>query len=370
MNDLNIDEEILKKIDKGIKINSFFNTMKFLNCSTSDNFVSSLGLKFRELTYPLSCKIIKKLTNKNIIIKKFQIYNEEILTKNISKNIQKDNKPKIYVMTHSSSVDVTTCKLYTHQNAFLVLGMTEQFRINPKMLLARLTGMIHFFKDSNESKNELLKKCSKILNKNNSIVIFAEGGLNNTCNDIIMPLFSGFYNISKSNNVEIVPVAINSNYNEKNVNVLIGDSINYSDYSYEEAKIDLRDKLATMMWYIWEENNTITNRSSLNKDHKTKYFTDRLLEYMQDGTLWDPRTNDTWIKEELRGKKEFKSETEIYSFLKNVKLNKENYKTLLPILLEYYEKKNEEDCSFYKFAEQNWTQIQKDNYIKTKKYKL
>ena len=69
-----------------------------------------------------------------------------------------------------------------------------------------LNGMIYVNRLDHNSRKEAVLKMKRVLAAGNSVLLFPEGGYNNTENQLIMPLFSSPYQLSKEMGVEVVPI--------------------------------------------------------------------------------------------------------------------------------------------------------------------
>ena len=97
-------------------------------------------------------------------------------------------------------------------------------------------------------------------------MLFAEGGYNNTENELIMPLFSSPYTLSKELEVEVVPLITFNDYGTDTIYIRAGQPLalwKYEKYEapiyvdafdeYEEKQKEFEEKFATVRFSVWEE---------------------------------------------------------------------------------------------------------------------
>ena len=109
----------------------------------------------------------------------------------------------------------------------------------------------------------------RVLAAGNSVVLFPEGVYNNTENQLIMPLFSSPYLLSKEMGVEVVPVISFNLSGSDKIYVRVGDPINLAQYDKYEGMAVLRDEMATIVYQIMGEHTVPVKRRELGADPRT-----------------------------------------------------------------------------------------------------
>lgn len=111
-----------------------------------------------------------------------------------------------------------------------------------------VNGMIYVDRLDPQSRKESVAKMKKVLEKGSSVLIFPEGGWNNTENLLIQPLFAGPYTLNRETGCLVVPIASFHENGGDKIDIRAGDPISFDGMSKEEGLAMLRDTMATM-WY-------------------------------------------------------------------------------------------------------------------------
>ena len=140
------------------------------------------------------------------------------------------------------------------------------------------------------SLKEAVLKMKRVLAAGNSVVLFPEGGYNNTENQLIMPLFSSPYQLSKEMGVEVVPIISFNPTGSDKIYVRAGTPINLAQYDKYEAMTVLRDEMSTIVYQIMEEHTVPVKRSDLGDDPRAAFMEERKNVYecqKWHGDVWD-----------------------------------------------------------------------------------
>ena len=106
----------------------------------------------------------------------------------------------IFASTHFFDEDIIANLAVIDRNAWVLIGTTDQLEHNPQMYAAWLNGLVYVNRLDADSRKESVKKMLRILNAGSSVLIFPEGGWNNSENLLVNPLFSGPWLLAKSDN--------------------------------------------------------------------------------------------------------------------------------------------------------------------------
>ncbi len=155
----------------------------------------------------------------------------------------------IFAAGHSFPGDIGSNLSCIDRSTYTLVGTTDQVDHNPQMNFLWANGIIYVNKLNPDSRKESFKKMSRILNSGTSVMLFPEGVLNNTENLNCVTLYPGFYHLAQETNKRVVPIV--ANYNEEDVvYVAAGNPIDCTNKSKDEAKIELRDALATLRFNL------------------------------------------------------------------------------------------------------------------------
>lgn len=227
------------------------------------------------------------------------------------------------------------------------MGTTEQLEHNPKIYANWLTGFIYVNREDSKSRKESLPKMERVINSGSSILIFPEGGWNNTENLLVQNLFSGVYLLAKNTGAKVVPISTFNEFNSKEIYIKVGDPIDLCEFDKKEALIKLRDSLATMKYEQIENHSTAIKRNELGKDPRKEYMEQLKGEYLK--IKW---TKDVWEEELTVYKdKENPGPVEVRESFDNVKVTRENAHITAPILVKRLEDKN---YDFKRYMHENW----------------
>ena len=115
------------------------------------------------------------------------------------KNVKKlPGCPDIVLPKYKTVIFVNGCFWHKHDCPRFVWPSSNQDYWRPKIL--------RNVERDNQSRKEVVSKMKRVLRAGNSVLLFPEGGYNNTENQLIQPLFSGPYILSKNLEVEVVPI--------------------------------------------------------------------------------------------------------------------------------------------------------------------
>ena len=205
----------------------------------------------------------------------------------------KKNIPYIFVSTHNFVEDTIANLATIDRNAYLLFGTTDQLEVNPEMYAGWINGFIYVDRKDNKNRKDSLVKMKRVLDNGSSVLIFPEGGFNNTENLLCQKLFASPYILAKSTGLQVVPIAPLHEYGSKNIYMNVGEPLNlYDYYSKEEAIEALRDTLATLLYDSICKHASHICRKDLGNEPRLAYMEERRKEYLN--TKW---TKDVWEEE-------------------------------------------------------------------------
>ena len=299
-----------------------------------DEFTSDFGMNVRKKINPVLRRILRLATKGELIVDHYPKLN--------------DGEAYIFVSLHNFVEDTIANLATIDRDAYLLFGTTDQLHVNPEMYFAWMNGFIYVDRYNDENRKSAVLKMERVLNNGNSVLIFAEGGFNNTENLLCTKLFSSPYLLAKSTNCKVVPIAPFYEFGTDKIYMNVGEPMDLSVYdNKKDALIDLRDTLATLMYDNLEKHSTHVVRSELGSDPRLDFMEQRRLEYLK--TKW---TRDVWDEELTRYFGEHDREyNAVQESMDNVEINMDNAKVMAPILVK---RMNDKKYDFKKYMHQNW----------------
>lgn len=310
-----------------------YGIMGFQN-ATVDNFTSDIGMELRKKINPVLRRLLKIVTKGKLIVDNYPKLEDDV--------------PYIFVSTHNFVEDTIANLSTIDRNAYLLFGTTDQLEVNPEMYAAWLNGFIYVDRENTQNRKDALLKMQRVLENGNSVLIFAEGGFNNTENLLCQKLFASPYILSKVIGTKVVPIAPFNEFGSDKIYINVGEPMDLSKYdNQKEALLDLRDSLATLLYESIEKHSTPIIRSELVGDSRFEYMEQRRQEYLK--TKW---TKDVWDEELTRY---FDAEDREYNSVQesvdNIIVTSENASIMVPVLVKRLEDKK---YDFKKYMHENW----------------
>lgn len=298
-----------------------------------ENFTTSFGIKVRRFINPGLRKVLKLATKRKIVLENYPVLEK--------------NTPYIFASTHSFDEDIIAALATIDRSAYVLMGTTDQIDYNPQMYAAWINGMIYVDRNNQQSRKDSVEKMVRVLNSGSSVLIFPEGGWNNTENLLVQPLFAGPYTLAQRTGAKVVPIATFNEHGSNEIHMSFGEPIDFNGQSKKEALGTLRDALATMMFTHMEKYSTPIKREDLTGDIRLKFMQERVDEYMR--VKW---TRDVWDEELAFYKdREIVFSEDVWDSLKDVELTKHNAWIMQPILERI---KENEKYNFKKYIKKSW----------------
>ena len=302
--------------------------------SNVENFTTIKGIERRKKIAKLLKKILVMATPEKIIVERYPKL--------------EPNTPYIFASTHGFSNDIIACLATIDRSAYLLMGSTNQVEYNKLMYFAWLNGFIYVDRTNGDSRKSSLDKMEKVIKNGSSILLFPEGGHNNTENNLCNRLFAGPYLLAKRTGVKVVPIAPFYEFGSDKIYMNYGEPIDLAPYeTKEEAMQTLRDIFSTMVYENMEKHASRLIRSEMAGDIHLKFMEERRLEYLK-----NPWTRDIWDEELTRylnaEEREAKSVLESYD---KINVNSQNANVLAPMLVKRYEQSR---YNFNDYMHENW----------------
>ena len=240
------------------------------------------------------------------------------------------SRPIIYVINHVGKYDVETVGQTVSEPFSLLSGDFENLHDTFDGNLLGIHGVIYYDMDVKEEAKEVKEKLINHLNNGNNVMWCIEQTWNFSENKLVLDSKYGIIDVAKKTNAQIVPIGI-LQYDRKILGsrfvIKQGNIFDVNDYyeKYDELTAkkegikDLKDCLATLIWYIMEydfyEYGPEDRNELVNNDYWASYIYNRIKEWkftyeeVMSKRFFDPNIN---------------KEEDVYSFLENVTLNKSN----------------------------------------------
>ena len=304
-------------------------------CKDVNSFTSDAGIRIRRAIYPVVRTALKLNLGGRITIENYP-------------KLEKGT-PYIFAATHGFVDEVQLILSVLDRNAYSLMGTTEQLEHNPMIYANWLTGIIYVNRFSRESRSSAVPKMKRILESGSSVLIFPEGGWNNTENLPVMQLFSSPWLTAKETGCKIVPLSCFYEYGTKDYYVTFDEPVDVSEMEKDEALSVLRDKMATLWWNLVEKYSTPLKRRELGDDYKTDYFRERCDEYLQ--LKWTKDVFDEELTQYFD--KRHPVPKQIRASFDDVVITHRNASIFSDILIRREEDKK---YDFTKYMHENWNQ--------------
>lgn len=292
--------------------------------ATVENFTSDVGLKVRKIINGPWRSILKIATKREIIVERYP-------------QLPK-NKNYIFVCNHSFDEDVISILQTIDRNVYLLNGTTDQTEHNPVFIAMWANGMVYVNRKSEESRTSSVEKMRRVLRAGNSVMLFSEGGYNNTENQLIMPLFNGAYYLSKEENVEIVPIISFNEPGSNKIYIRADNPVDIRAYDKYEGMSIIRDKMATIVYDIILDHTKPLKREELGPDPRAYYMEIRKQVY--ECQKW---YNDVWDEElTMYNGHGVTTPEQAFAYVDNIKITPENAHIIGPLIAPILARREEE----------------------------
>lgn len=298
-----------------------------------ETFTSDKGIVRRRKIAKVLKKILKIATPEKIIIDRYPELNPD--------------ESYIFVSTHGFSNDIIACLASIDRSAYLLMGSTNQVEYNRLMYAAWLNGFIYVNRTDEKSRKQAIPKMERILKSGSSVLVFPEGGHNNTENNLVNKLFASPYILASKTGCKVVPIAPFYEFGSDKIYMNFGDPIDLAKYEdKKEALQDLRDIFATMVYENIEKHSTPYVRPE-GRDIHMDFMEQRRQEYLK-----NPWTRDVWEEELTRYlDAEERESVSVMESMDQINIDKDNASIMGPILVKRQEQKK---YDFKEYMHRNW----------------
>ena len=255
-----------KKIDLTDLKTYYFYRNKF-----EKSLMGRMSHKWRLRLHPILFKIISS-RNKSAGLISHVIYDKR----------QKTTKPIIFAITHIGKFDIEVATETIKDHYYLLSGDYENMKGTVEEIFLGLNGVVYIREDDKADRALSKEKMINVLRNGGNMMYFPEGTRNLTEHLPVLPLPFGVVDVAARAGATIIPIGIQQY--DSLFYLAVGENFDVDTYETDttEGKIaainDLRDRLATLKWDIWESIPTeIAN--SINADSFRKHINERLQEW-------------------------------------------------------------------------------------------
>lgn len=300
---------------------------------TADDFTTDFGIRLRRIVDVALRPILKLATTRKIVVEQYP-------------KLEK-GKAYIFSSSHSFDEDIIANLATIDRNAWLLTGATHQVEYNPQFYAAWVHGMVYVDRRNDESRKESVRKMERLLKAGTSVVVYPEGGWNNTENLLIQKLFAGPYILSKDLNIPVVPLSVFHEVGSDTIYFRAGEPINLFEYEKQEALQLLRDAMATMMFEQMEQHSTPLKRADLTGDIHLQYMEERKREYLRVKWRWDMWDDELTVYKDRRNP----LPADAWAFLDDVRPSAQNARIFAPLFAMREEHKK---YNFKQYMHDHW----------------
>lgn len=317
------------------KVSGIINSpLKKLEITNVNNFTSDAGIKIRRTINKPVRKIFETLgTKRKIFLESYPQLEE--------------NESYIFVSSHSFDEDIIAALSQLDRHAYVLIGTTDQLEHNPLMYAAWVNGLIYVDRLDQNSRNISLPKMKRIIDSGSSVLIFAEGGWNNTEHRPSLPIFAGPVKLAHETGKKIVLISSYNQPDSNDIYMSVDGPYDVSNLNEKEARRMITKELGNMMLTHIFNHADVIERESLCGDIHLSYLEQRKKEYMR--VKW---TRDVW-DEELTTYIDWEMAypENVRSTFDNVEVDKNNAYVMAPVLAKRLE---DNKYDFRTYMKNNW----------------
>jgi 1-acyl-sn-glycerol-3-phosphate acyltransferase len=206
-----------------------------------------------------------------LALKNKQIFESksELVGKTVEEKVKLPKTPVLYVPNHHFKDDALASVIAAERPAYLLFGSMPQFYNTTDGILANAIGSLMINRKVVSSKHAVIKKAIYAYELGADVLCFPEGVHNKYPNELLLPLWSGIYQIAVETGEPVVPIVhyiydptiqIDSKLNP--IHTVVDQPIYIGDMGEKAALNHLRDVMATW-YYLMMERYGKTTREEL-----------------------------------------------------------------------------------------------------------
>lgn len=236
--------------------------------------------------------------------------------------------PVIWMPNHGFKDDPLATALACQRNAYFLFASLPQFYNSFDGITAWLNGVTMINRKSSVSRKASLDNCIDVLNHGVDLILYPEGILNKSANELVLDLWPGIYRIAKETGAPIVPIVHylrdKGPKTFKNkikpteddiIHTVVDDPIKIDDLSEKAALEYLRDVMATWLYLMIERYGHITREELIGQySDPINALEEKLVHNLSTMDYYDSsieRSSDFRPKDKVRPEDVFESIAEI-----------------------------------------------------------
>lgn len=328
----------MNEIEK--KIKGFINSpLRNLEIADVNTFTTDRGIKIRRKINTPVRKIFEVVgTKRKIHVERYP-------------KLEKDEN-YVFISNHSFDEDIIATLSQLGCHAYVLIGTTDQLEYNPLMYAAWVNGLVYVNRLDPISRSEALPKMERIINAGSSMLVFGEGGWDNTEHRPSNPQFAGGVLLAQNTNRKVVLVSSYNEHDSKDIYMSFTDPYDISKIEERAARRDIANKLGVMTLEHMFNHASTNKRNDLVQQSPTgdiylDYMEQRKKEYMRvkwSRDVWDEELT-TYIDWEMAYPEEVRSTFD------QVQVNEKNAYVMAPVLLE---REIDKQYDFKVYMKNNW----------------
>lgn len=270
------DSELIKTLDKSKK-----KRYKLLK-KNKNYIVKSKKIRERQLDEPYptaEMKICKKRFKLLCNLMKLRTMLDGVRVIEYNSYKKQSDKPVIFVPTHIGKFDIEVVYECINEHALLLSGTEDRMHGTLDGYFLEKNGVNYVDRSDKDDRGNSLIKQKRDLENGVNLLWFVEGTWNLSPNQLIYEISYSIVKLALETDVEIVPIGLNQV--GKNIYVNFGQPYKPdSQLSLIELIQQLRDKLATLKWELYEYNEAnndkkISVEEYKKMENKKYYYTKR-----------------------------------------------------------------------------------------------
>lgn len=235
--------------------------------------LASLSLKTRKKIHPFLLEMIK-LSNRG---NGFRIIKIGDARKEKGKE-----KNTIFAVTHIGKYDIEVVSEAIKSHYYLLSGDFENISGTVNETILALNGVIYVNEYDKQDRALSKQKMINHLQAGGNLMYFPEGTWNLSPNLPMLPCFWGIIDIAMQTKAQIIPIAIEQYGKRFYVNIGANYEVPQKSEPDKQLKkkaiTELRDRMATLKWEIWE-NEPLQRRESISSEYFQEFINQRIMEW-------------------------------------------------------------------------------------------
>ena len=241
-----------------------------LRSRNEQSFLGGLSLKTRSHLHPLFLILYRIINRAN-----------GIRIRILQDRRTHTDRPLIFAPTHVGKYDVEASGEALKDHFYLLSGDFENLQGGIEQVFLNLNGVFFFQEQDPSDRKAVTEKMISHLREGGNLLYFPEGAWNLSPHLPVLPLYWGIIDIARSSHALIVPVGEEQYRHEFIVNIGSCFDVNAYEDSMSgkrQAIQDLRDRMASLKWEIWEQM-PCCRRKDLTPEIWENYIDQRLSEW-------------------------------------------------------------------------------------------